>query len=669
MSSVSPESQTNEPSSPQDHSIDDGELMARIGGHPGEAILAMFRAAHLQQVAQSLRARVGHIELPFSHSRERPKTDPVSFAKSFIAATHFEELDKDLVIQKDTVGFERVVDGQVVTYDDSTERARTRCQNEAVSYGTGKLNKHDFVGIIFNWDFMGASIGDVAAEKIIKAFDLAKASNKPVVILYCSGGQRQQEGLAALWGMDKVVHVINQYQGATVKPDEINHRSITAVITHDTMGGATASGLPRADEIIGMAGAKKGFAGGRLIEGHTGEKVGENEQSVETNFLTNKSVHMILHNLDELLQVLNGVFAATFRDDLGRVRKHPEINGFDFTGEGFRTPFMPIKISDRTPRAQFQTRTQLASAEDIYEQYQILAADARRPDLLYILRHSFDAYTPLFSERVIRTPSQEEEEVRIEPPAIVAAFAAIKDVKLPKTLWFLVVGNQPSYVRNKDGVILKDHASPGAWDYRRLTKILETGDRLGFPLVSLIGTFGANPSIKEELNGLNEFMSDAASIKLKYRHLSIGVILAMLGSGGGGAAYPWDKRLMLRKAQGYVAVPPAAVEILYKNPQREDVMRTARTMRPDAQFLYDTHQIDGMVVEPEEGAGLKPLETALAVRESIIATWRELGHLTPAEIEAIRDAKIRGTKPLPMGYLSGQAPDHKSLIRRLLRRR
>lgn len=614
---------------------DDAELMASIGGHPGEGLLALMRSAAF------------HIRHPRTHLPEVKKhINPVTFVKDFRDHTHFQEIDEDLVVTEDIVNFIRVVDGKEVTYMESLERGRKNGPNEAVSYGVGQIKKHDFVGIMFNWDFMGASVGDVAAEKIVRAFDLARKGNRPVVILYTSGGQRQQEAAAALWGMDKVVLAMNQYQDQTDKP-------VTGVVINDTTGGATASGLPRCDIIAGMGGSVIGFAGKRVIEGNTSEKVEEGAQSVENSYLTNKIVQVILQDGVELHGFLEGVFDTTFREKVQKGKKPRPMNGFDFEGEGFKTPFMPKKAST-LERSEIRVlpEAEATIGKTIYEQYKVLASDPKRPDFLYLLQNAFDAYVPLFTGRVI---PNEDGSVKLEYPAIAYAFAAIEDPRLAKTLWLMTVGNQPGYLRNEDGIIMKDHASPNAWDYRRQAKMMHTGQRMGLPMVSFIDNFGASPSLAQELAGLYGSMSDAYADKLSYKYLAWTYVLGMFGSGGAGASSFWDKRVMLSGAQIYVAPPKAAANIVYKEPTPEDVVRTAETMRPDARFLWKTGQINGVIEEPAEGAGNNPLATALAIREDIITTYLDLGKYTPEELITRRNEIIRGTRPIPMGHLNGGA--------------
>ncbi len=582
---------------------------------------------------------------------KNPLVDPVAFAKSFREATDFQELDADLVVTEDPVGFIRYVDGQEQTYLDALEKARASGSNEALSYGVGRLGDHDFVGIIFNWNFMGASVGDVAAEKTIRAMDLARKNKLPVAVLYCSGGQRQQEASAALWGMDKVVHVVNQYKDETDQP-------LTAVIMADTFGGATASGLPQTDLIIGIEGRKVGFAGERIIKRFTGKDIGRDAQTVENSFLTNKIVQVILKDQTELLELLGTVFAAANRDKAGTHRDlHHEVSSFDFEGEGFKTPFMP-RHPNHESRSKIQgifSQHPSVLPEDIYETYQVLISDARRPDFLYFLRNGCDVYAPFFTGRIER----DKWDTTLRYPAIAFALAAIKDPRLTQTLWFMAIGNQPSYKRQeKDGKIGKDPATENAWDYRNQVRMMNMAQRMRIPVFSFIDTPGASPTEEDEAAGLPGAMSDAYNTKDRFRGLSVTYVWGPLGSGGGGATTMWDRRVITSHGQIYVAPPKLAAEIVYKKPTDDDIKRTAITMRPNAAFLLSTDQMDAVIPEAEGGAGNDPLSLVHAVREDMIITYLDLGSLKPEEILKRRDRRIRNLKPIPMGHLSGQPLEH-----------
>lgn len=641
----------------------DHELIAEVGDHPGDGALSILRSR-----LHRSRLHIG-VRRPQEAKEKRPKiVDPVASIKSFREATHFNELDEDLVVIEDTIGFERIIDDELITYPDSLEKARLKGKNSAVSYGVGRIGNHYFVGILFNFDFMGGSLGDVESEKIIRAFDLARTEKRdgkkglPVIILYGSGGQRQQEAAAALWGMDKVVHVMNQFKDETNQP-------VVASIIFDTFGGATASGLPQADLVVALAGRRAGFAGPRVIKDFTGQELPEDAQLVERIYEENKTVQVILQDQNELIEALEIVLDASHQDKVRKPKSKTEVSSLIFEGSGYFTPLMSRKAPEREPRERMKclAKPPTDPDNDIWGQYEVLLSDPRRPDFLYILRNSFDKYAPFFTGRLIH--EEETGNIKLEYPAIAFAIAAIEDPRLSKTLWVMAIGNQPSYLQLPDKTIMKIHANPNAWDYRNEVNAMKAAQRLEFPLVSFIDTPGASPTLKDEQAAIYAAMSDTYALKDRFKGLTMSYVLGLLGSGGGGALTFWDHRVMLSRAQVYVAVPPSAAQMVYpKGCTKEDIIRTAVTARPNARFLVNTGQFDRSIQEAAGGAGNNPFQTALDIREDIIQTYLRLGGLTVEELLARRDLRIRGVRPIPMGHLSGKPPDRKSLIARMFHR-
>ena len=120
---------------------------------------------------------------------------------------------------------------------------------------------------------MMGSMGTVVGEKITKIFEFAKAEKLPVVGFITSGGARMQEGIFSLMQMAKV-------SGAVRKHSDDGNLYI-AVVTDPTTGGVTASFAMLGDIIIAEPKALIGFAGQRVIQQTTGEKLPEGFQRSE----------------------------------------------------------------------------------------------------------------------------------------------------------------------------------------------------------------------------------------------------------------------------------------------------------------------------------------------------------------------------------------------------
>jgi acetyl-CoA carboxylase carboxyl transferase subunit beta len=87
----------------------------------------------------------------------------------------------------------------------------------------------------------------------------------PLVVVASSGGARMQEGLLSLMQMAKTVVAV-QLLGEARLP-------YISILTHPTTGGVLASFATVADVIMAEPGAVMRFAGARIIEQTTREKL------------------------------------------------------------------------------------------------------------------------------------------------------------------------------------------------------------------------------------------------------------------------------------------------------------------------------------------------------------------------------------------------------------
>lgn len=579
---------------------------------------------------------------PFHHIVDgRERIDPVAFARNFKKATHFKEIDADLVVTEDPVGLIRIVDGQEETYMDKLAKERARGQNEAASYGIGNLGKNKFVEIIFNWDFLAATSGAVVGEKFMRAMELATEKNLPVVVLYSSGGQRQQEAAGALIEMLRTSYAIDEFKKKTNQP-------LISVLVGNVWGGISASAVTKGDLVIGMAGTDFGFAGPSVIKAAEGDPPPQGSQTVENSFLTNRNVQMVLNTQGELLEVISKTLSIHNEEPKKlEVKKMRETTAIEFDGYGFRTPFKGKSLRTHQ-RARISLPSEPIDPKTVYEQHLVLRSDPRRPDTLYLLKHTFDGYIPFFTGDTL----EDEVGKQLKYPAIVSALAYIDDPRLSRRLKMMIIGNQPSYVRLENGAIMKDHANPTAWDYHYLLKMVEFAKRFGYQITTFTDTFGAKPSLKDELEGQYDAISDSLTAQLTYPYFTRGYIIGVLGSGGGLATtFRNDYVAQLSGAQEFVAEPNSAAAIIYRGPTQEDIVRTAEGMRPTAEFSLSRGLIDNIIPEPPGGAQNHPLSTALSIREDIILTELEHGGLTTEEILERRGQRMKNLRPIPIGHL------------------
>jgi acetyl-CoA carboxylase carboxyl transferase subunit beta len=159
-------------------------------------------------------------------------------------------------------------------YDEKLERTQLKSgENEALIVGAGAIEGHPVSLAVSDFDFLGASMGSVYGEKLMRAIEDAAARGEPMITVSASGGARMHEGLFSLMQMAKTVAALAQLGRAGVPH--------IAVLTDPCYGGVTASYATVADVIIAEPGAMIGFAGPRVIEQITRQKLPEGFQTAE----------------------------------------------------------------------------------------------------------------------------------------------------------------------------------------------------------------------------------------------------------------------------------------------------------------------------------------------------------------------------------------------------
>jgi len=146
-------------------------------------------------------------------------------------------------------------------------------KTESVVCGRGRIAGLDVLAAIFDFSFMGGSLGSVAGERITRLLEEGRRQRLPVVVFCASGGARMQEGIISLMQMSKVSGAIQR-----LKKDRIPYLT---VLTDATLGGVTASIAMLGDIIIGEPKAMIGFSGPRVIKETIKEELPQGFQRAE----------------------------------------------------------------------------------------------------------------------------------------------------------------------------------------------------------------------------------------------------------------------------------------------------------------------------------------------------------------------------------------------------
>lgn len=164
--------------------------------------------------------------------------------------------------------------GKEDSYRTKLESARRRTSlHEAVVSGAGRIKDHELAIVVADFGFMGASMGSVFGEKLVRAAERAVERGLPLLTVSASGGARMQEGLLSLMQMAKTTGALSRLGRAGLP-----HLSL---LVDPCYGGVTASFATTADIVMAEPGARIGFAGQSVIEQTTRQKLPEGFQKAE----------------------------------------------------------------------------------------------------------------------------------------------------------------------------------------------------------------------------------------------------------------------------------------------------------------------------------------------------------------------------------------------------
>jgi len=144
---------------------------------------------------------------------------------------------------------------------------------EAVVTGTGLIGGVAVAIGVFDFAFMGGSMGSAVGEKLTRLMEHALAERLPLVIVSASGGARMQEGIYSLMQMAKLAAGLGRLRAAGLP--------FLSVLTDPTTGGVAASVALLGDVNLAEPRALIGFAGPRVIAQALNEELPEGFQRAE----------------------------------------------------------------------------------------------------------------------------------------------------------------------------------------------------------------------------------------------------------------------------------------------------------------------------------------------------------------------------------------------------
>jgi len=174
---------------------------------------------------------------------------------------------------------------------------------DAIICGEGEIEGTPVQMSVFDFSFMGGSMGSVVGEKITRAIERALEKHTPLIIVSASGGARMQESILSLMQMAKTSAALAKLREAGLP--------FISVLTDPTTGGVTASFAMLGDINLSEPKALIGFAGPRVIEQTIRQKLPEGFQRAEY-LLDHGMVDLIVERKD-MRQTLSKILKMLYR--------------------------------------------------------------------------------------------------------------------------------------------------------------------------------------------------------------------------------------------------------------------------------------------------------------------------------------------------------------------
>ncbi|MFD3162451.1 acetyl-CoA carboxylase carboxyltransferase subunit alpha [Herpetosiphon sp. NSE202] len=187
--------------------------------------------------------------------------------------------------------------------------------------------------------------------------------------------------------------------------------------------------------------------------------------------------------------------------------------------------------------------------------------------------------------------------------------------------------------------VRRNFGSPHPEGYRKALRVMEHAKKFNMPILTLIDTAGAHPSMAAEERGQAEAI---ARNLLVMADLPVPIIATVIGEGGSGGALAIgvaDRLLMLEHAVYSVASPEASAAILWRDSSKAS--EAAKAMKITAQDLHSFGIADLIIPEPEGGAHMDVPAIVHAVGNALREQLSTLSELTLDQLLDQRYAKYR----------------------------
>lgn len=201
----------------------------------------------------------------------------------------------------------------------------------------------------------------------------------------------------------------------------------------------------------------------------------------------------------------------------------------------------------------------------------------------------------------------------------------------------MIVGHQKG--RDTRENMKRNFGMPKPDGYRKALRLFHHAEKFSLPVICLIDTPGADPSMESESRGQGNAIAENILVMAQLRTPLVSFVIGEGGSGGALAIGVTDRIFMLEHSVYSVAAPEASAAILWRDSSK--AADAAKTMRITAQDLHEMGIVDAIVPEPDGGAHLDPENTVRRVGDLLMNSLEELSAIPTQTLLDQRYQKYR----------------------------
>lgn len=385
------------------------------------------------------------------------------------------------------------------------EARRRTGLTEAVVTGNARIGGHQIGIAVFDFRFLGGSMGAAVGEKLVRLFERCTEERRPVIVVASSGGARMQEGTVALSQMARVAAAVERHHQAGLL--------YISILADPTTGGVMVSPASMGDIVLAEPGAYAAFAGQRVSDGSA---------ALDAEWLQVHGMVDAVVSRPDLRSVLISLVSLLTHQNRPLRRGLPAV-------KNMRSPGGP---GDTVP-ADAWNNVQLVRRDD-------------RPGAREYIRQMTGSFIELHGDRL----HGDDESI----VGGVGRFMEQSVILLGQDRYGASDGHPPG--------------KPYPEGFRKVLRLALLAAKFGLPILTLVDTEGAQADVETEGRGLAYAIGRCLRVFSTLPVPIIAAIIGEGGSGGAIALAVADRVLMLEHAVYEVIRPEGAAAILYRDPRR-----------------------------------------------------------------------------------------------------